>query len=297
MQFPSAQKARLFLTEERRNLFLIFSALVFLLFVYYLPAEIKEAFVLHLEFTNFADLYMMHFVHFAPDHIFINAFIYAFSALLTCALLYLTSKDSKLFLRIFFKNLIIFPPILSLFQFFLFNKIPPWAAQRSFGFSAIAAAFLGSLVFSCILILDRIIKIRTICSAFFCLVLAFFIFSAVLYVKDYNIILPASAVLVTAFAFFTAKFFSVERLQGKKKTELFCYALLVYSLTAIFCIFLFPLDFRHNGEGINIHLHYLGFIFGLIAGIALKLKQLPPALRKERQRLASQRLKISQRKR
>jgi len=296
MQFPSAEELRAFLREERKDLFLIFSVPAFLFFVYYLPSEIKEAFVLHLEFTNLADLYMANFVHFTPDHILKNAFIYAFSALLACALLYLTSKENKLFLKIFLINLTAVPLLLSFFQFFVFNRIPLWAAHRSFGFSGIASAFLGSLVFSCILILERNIKIKTICPAVSCLITALSLLFAGLYVKDYTLILSTSAVLVITFALFTAKFCSAERPSDKKKRELFCCSLLVYILTVIFCLPLFPTVFRHDGEGINIPLHYLGFIFGLTAGMGVKPMQMAPLLRKERPRLASQRLKVSQRK-
>jgi hypothetical protein len=279
MQFPSAEELRLFLREERKNLFLIFSVPVFLFFVYYLPAEMKEAFVLHLEFTNLADFYMMNFVHFTPDHILTNAFIYAFSAIFTCALFYLISEKKKLFLKIFLINLTLVPVLLSSFQFFVFNKIPLWTAQRSIGFSGIAAAFLGSFVFSCILNLDRKFKIKTICPAVFCLSLTLFFLFAVLYAKDYNEILLIFAVIaVLAVSFFTEKFCSAERLTREKKRELFSYALLIYLLTAIFCFILFPIVFRQNGEGVNIPLHYLGFIFGLTAGIPLKPKQLPSVL-------------------
>lgn len=132
---------------------MIFIIPVALLFVFILPDKIKDLLILQVDSLNAFTLFSCHFVHedFA-NQLLPNILAY-FVAVLPLYQLLSALNEGRLFYKLFAFNILAMPFILSLIWV---AACKLWNAHTvSYGFSGIASAFLGALIFAYVLFLNK----------------------------------------------------------------------------------------------------------------------------------------------
>ena len=244
----------------------IFLIPVILFFIFYLPSDVKEMLILHRDYSNFYDLLTTHFVHEdLTNHLLPNVLIYLGAALLLYIFLS-TLNEKKLFYTLFVTNCLIVPFIISLLWIPV-NRLIWTRGLRSFGFSGVASAFLGTLVFAYVLFLHRTLKVNTsyaylssISFTALVFVLIYFTFTESVII---SVIITASLLLFfVMFAYKTIKSIDKKaemKLQEKLKNTQIAYIIvsILYLLILIFSLNLFPRQFIQENTTVNFLIHYL----------------------------------------
>lgn len=259
--------------QIRRKLFdavIIASVPIFLTIVFFLPANVKENMILHRDFQNGYDLFLSHYVHEEPNHLVWNILLYLVASYLLYSFLSKLGKP-RLFNLIFAINCLILPFILSAIWIPL-NKFIFTFAQRTYGFSGIVSAFIGSLVFAYILFLKRKLGIDSSYAYISSLMLVVSLF-VIIYFKFLSLEIGILLVLFTLVVFGWAAYRTVRSVEEEAKLELIRYSgkprlvnflpFFLYLLIILFSINLFPAQLTQGKAMTNIAIHYFGFILGI----------------------------------
>ncbi|MEM3697397.1 MAG: hypothetical protein QXQ94_07865 [Candidatus Bathyarchaeia archaeon] len=225
--------------------------------------------ILHRDYSNFYDLLTTHFVHEdLVNHLLPNVLIYLGATLLLYLFLF-SQNEKKLFYKLFITNCLIVPFIISLLWIPVNRLIWTWA-PRSFGFSGVVSAFLGTLVFAYVLFLHRTLKVDTLYSYLSSILFVALIFVLIYFTFTESIIITASLLLLffVLFAYQTMKSIDKQvkmKLQEKLKNKIIVYIIvsILYLLILIFSLSLFPRQFIQENTTVNFLIHYMGFILGI----------------------------------
>jgi membrane associated rhomboid family serine protease len=168
-----------FVTQNWKDLIVIFMIPIALFLLFLLPSNLKELLILHRDYSNIYDIFTTHFIHEEFSHLVDNIIIYMIVTFLLYALL-LTLNRKELFYELLIVNLSIVPIVISLIWMPV-NKFIWTGALRTFGFSGIVSSISGMVVYAYILLLHKKIKINTfyayLSSIFFIPLLFTFIYS------------------------------------------------------------------------------------------------------------------------
>jgi hypothetical protein len=251
----------------------IFSIPIAIFLIYYLPSDIKELLVLRSDSLNALAFFTCHFVHedFA-NHLLPNMLVYLVAALLLYILLFMLN-EKRLFYKLFAFNCLAMPFILSLIWIAV-CKLWNWNT-RSLGFSGMASAFLGALVFAYALFLHKTFKVDTfyaymssILLPVIILVLTYFIYFTPATITTITILLLATFI---SLAYKTIKSVDSQaknqfKERIKNPTTIIIVDLLPYFLYLIIfgvSLSLFPTQITQGNTTVNILIHYAGFILGI----------------------------------
>jgi len=257
--------------KSRMYLATIFSIPIAIFLIYYLPSDIKELLVLRSDSLNALTFFTSHFVHedFA-NHLLPNMLVYLATALLLYGFLSMLN-ERRLFYRLFAFNCLAMPFILSLIWIAV-CKLWSWNT-RSLGFSGIASAFLGALVFAYALFLHKTLKVDTFYAYMSSILLPALIF-VLTYFTPTTIIATTTILLIATFIPLGYKTIKSVDPQAKNQfkeriknpTTIIIVDLLPYFLYLIILIFslsLFPAQIVQGNTTVNIFIHYTGFVLGI----------------------------------
>jgi len=242
---------------------------VILFFIFYLPSDVKEMLILHRDYSNFYDLLTTHFVHEdLTNHLLPNVLIYLGAALLLYIFLSILN-ERKLFYTLFVTNCLIVPFIISLLWIPV-NRLIWTRGLRSFGFSGIVSAFLGTLVFAYVLFLHRTLKVDISYAYLSSISFTALVFVLIYFTFTESFIITAASLLLffVMFAYKTIKSIDKKaemKLQEKLKNTQIAYIIvsILYLLILIFSLNLFPRQFIQENTTVNFLIHYVGFIIGI----------------------------------
>lgn len=258
-------------TLEAKGLLLIFLVPIILVFVFYLPRGVKEMLILHRDYSNFYDILTTHYVHEEFTHLIGNVLTYLGATLILYFFLAIL-KEKRFFYKIFLTNCLLIPTLISLI-WIPTNKFIWTSATKSYGFSGIASAFLGTLIFASILLLQRLFKLKPLYAYLSSTTLITLIF-AITYFTFIENTATVLLLISTCFILFTYK--TIKSIDPEAKKELIekmrkpmvvkILPFLLYIQIFTFSIGLFPSQFIQGSKAINFLIHYLGFMLGI--GIA-----------------------------
>lgn len=261
------------LKQNRIGLTLIFIILVILFFIFYLPSDVKELLILHRDYSNIYDLFTNHYVHEDfTNHLFPNMLTYLGAA----SSLYFTLStlnEKRFFYKLFAFNCLIMPFILSLIWIPV-NRLILTSFTRCYGFSGIAAAFLGLFIFAWMLLLHRKFAVNLTYahfSATFLIALTF----TLTYFKPTTAIIATTMLLLAFFIVFAYR--TIKNIDPQAKNKLQekirnptianlippALYLLILVTIVILSLSLFPIQFIQNGITVNIFIHYAGLLLGM----------------------------------
>jgi len=254
-----------FTRENLKGLLVIFSVLLFVLLIFYLPGDVKDSLVLRSDDPCVLGLFMCHFVHFDfCNHLLPNMVVYLTAALLLYFFL-IGLNERILFYQFFAFNCLAMPFLLSLI-WILANRLAFTWGKASFGFSGIAAAFLGSLVSAYALFLNKLLKIKTnnVClSALFLIALLFAItyYTPTVTMTALNVIILACFTITAYKTLRSVDCQAKNRLKEKTKKPVIINLLpiLLYLIILASSPALFPVQIIVENTTVNIFLHYMGF--------------------------------------
>jgi len=261
------------LSNHRLGLIFVFLVPTVLFFIFCLPSDVKELMVLRSDSLSVLSLFSCHFTHenFA-NHLLPNIFAY-FVAVLPLYWLLFALNEKRLFYKLFAFNCLAMPFILSLIWIAV-CKLWSWNT-RSLGFSGIASAFLGALVFAYTLFLNKTLKVDT----FYAYMSSILLPPIMLALTYFIYFAPATIIAITIpllAAFIPLAYKTIKSTDPQTKNKLkekiknpnatIIVNLLPYFLYLIIIgvsLILFPTQIVQGNTIVNILIHYAGFILGI----------------------------------
>lgn len=142
-----------FLSQNWKDLIVIFIVPPALFLLFLLPNKVKEMLVLHRDYSNVYDIFTTNFIHEDFSHLAFNITAYAVVILLLYILL-LTLNKKELFYTLLILNLSVVPILISL-VWIPVNKLVWTGALRTLGFSGIVSSISGMVIYAYILLLHK----------------------------------------------------------------------------------------------------------------------------------------------
>lgn len=158
MKILNKKAVKDFITQNWKDLILIFIIPVVLFLLFLLPDNLKEMLVLHRNYSNIYDIFTTHFIHEEFGHLSSNVTAYTVVILLLYVLL-LTLNKKELSRKLFIVNLLMVSILISLIWIPV-NKFIVTRAQKTLGFSGIVSSISGMAIYAYILLLHEKIKIN-----------------------------------------------------------------------------------------------------------------------------------------
>jgi hypothetical protein len=274
MKIPYKNVIKSFISQNWKDLIVIFMIPIVLFLLFLLPGNLKEMLVLHRDYSNVYDIFTTNFIHEEFSHLAFNVTAYIVVILLFYVLL-LTLNKKELFYKLLIVNLSIVPILISLIWIPV-NKFIWTGALRTLGFSGIVSSISGMVVYAYILLLHEKIKINTsyayLSAIFFIPLLFTFIYFT--FTMDILVI-----TILLAIVFSIATYKTVRTIDKKTEANLIKISKrpklvklllpILYLVVILFSLALFPREFVQGNVRINLFIHYTGFIIGTATYFAI----------------------------
>jgi hypothetical protein len=267
MNISYKKVAKSFVTQNWKDLIVIFMIPVALFLLFLLPSNLKEMLVLHKDYSNVYDIFTTNFIHDEFSHLAFNVMAYAVVILLLYILL-LILNEKKLFYKLLIVNLSIVPILISLIWIPV-NKFIWTGALRTLGFSGIISSISGMTVYAYILLLHEKIKINTFYAYLSAVFFIPLLFTLIYFTFKMDTLMIT---IVLAIGFFITTYKTVRTIDKKaeaslikisKEPKIVKLALpILYVVVILFSLALFPREFAQGNVRINFFIHYTGFIIG-----------------------------------
>jgi len=277
MKIPYKKVVKAFISQNWKDLGIIFMIPIVLFLLFLLPSNLKEMLVLHRDYSNVYDVFTTNFIHDEFSHLALNVMAYTIVILLLYILL-LTLNKKELFYKLLIANLSIIPIFISLIWIPV-NKFVWNGALRTLGFSGIVSSICGMVVYAYILFLHEKIKINTFYAYLSSIFLIPLLFTLIYFTFSINtltiIIFLATVFLITAYktARTIDKKVEANLIKIYKRPKLVKLSLpILYLVVMLFSLALFPRQFVQGNVRINFFIHYVGFIIGTMSYFCINYK-------------------------
>ncbi|MFH7917780.1 MAG: hypothetical protein QW631_00490 [Candidatus Aenigmatarchaeota archaeon] len=277
MKFYHKCKIKDFITQNWKDLVLVFITPMILFLLFLLPLDIKEMLVLNRDYPKIYTIFTANFIHEGFDHLKYNIINYILSIFL---LYFSVSKINKkyIFGRLLLVNLTLVPISISLIWMSV-NKFIWTGVEKTLGFSGIVSSINGAVVYSYIIFLNERVKINKLYATLSSISFSMFIL-ILIYFEFYTrmlIGLIISAIVVFIMAEKTLKTIDKKTemkliKNSKSSIKVRLYLPILYVIVIFFSFQLFPKNFAQGNVLTNFFIHYLGFIIGIATFFVLNEK-------------------------
>ncbi|MEM5797508.1 MAG: hypothetical protein QXD72_00930 [Candidatus Aenigmatarchaeota archaeon] len=274
MEVPYKKAVKNFISQNLKDLIMIFTIPLVLFLLFLLPSNLKEMLVLHKDYSNVYDIFTTNFIHDEFNHLAFNVTTYTVVILLLYVLL-LTLNKKELFYKLFIVNLTIIPILTSLIWIPV-NKFIWTIPQRTLGFSGIVSSISGMVVYAYILLLHEKIKINTFYAYLSSIFFIPLLFTLIYFTFTTHILMT---IIFLAIIFFITTYKTIRTIDKKaernlikisKRPKLVKLSLpILYLVVILFSLALFPKEFVQGNARINFFVHYTGFIIGTATFFAI----------------------------